>query len=75
MRGKKLPALRQRYRMRKHLLNLFELRSRQGDQVVLNAQQHLALNRYRMLQQQVIVLEHRSGQAVLNRQHGRVRRS
>ena len=64
---KKLPALRQRHRMRGHALDLFHRSARHRDQVVANAQQRFALDRNIVRQQQIVVFHHRTGQRVLDR--------
>src|SRR5258708_9421708 len=70
--AKKIAALVQSYRMRKHLPDVLQLRSRSGDQVVLDAQPHLSTNKNVAFHQQIKVLGDRSSQRVLDRNHGTV---
>src|SRR5947209_7756364 len=67
--AKKIAALVQRYRMREHLPYIFHLGSRGSDQIVLNSEPHLGMNKDIALQQQIQMLTHRPRQRVLHRNH------
>ena len=70
MPAEEVAALVQRHRMREHLANVFQLGSRRGDQVVLDPQPHLGVNKNVALQQEIKMLAHGTGQRVLHGNHG-----
>ena len=61
--------------MRKNSLNLRDLHARERDQVMPDAQQRLPLHAHIMRQQQVKVLQHRAGKAVLDGNHSGLHRA
>jgi len=69
MLAKKIPALVQRHRMRKHLANVFELYALRSDQIVRNAQPHFSVNKNIALKKKIKVLTYGAGQSVLHRDH------
>jgi hypothetical protein len=62
-------ALRQRDRMRPDLANLVDARPWHSDQIVANAQQRFTFNGNIPIEQQIIVLGHRTRERILYRYH------
>jgi hypothetical protein len=52
------------------MANIFQLHFGSGNQIVLDPQAQISLNKNRTLQEQIQMLTHRPSQSVLHRNHG-----
>jgi len=66
MSAEKIPALIKRHRMRKHPPYIAQLHSRRRDQIVSNAQMHLAVDKKVTRQEQVEMLGNSAGERILD---------